>query len=108
MSEPEYYTMGGLSPLKAFEQGLLTKEEYKGFLKGNIIKYTIRAGEKDDALMDIVKAMDYLHYLYACLKEENEDENSNLVLKDMQLEDNLDKLKDKINSFKKEFLKGQK
>lgn len=104
MSEPDYYTMGGLSPLKAFEKGLLTKEEYKGFLKGNIIKYTIRAGEKDDALMDIVKAMDYLYHLHACLKEEENEDNivHTTFLKDMQLGDDLEKVKEKINSFKSE------
>ena len=42
MSEPDYYSKNGLSPLKAFEKGLLSEEEYIGFLKGNVIKYTIQ------------------------------------------------------------------
>ena len=105
MSEPEYYTMGGLSPLKAFEQGLLTKEEYKGFLKGNIIKYVIRAGKKEDALRDIVKAMDYLHHLYVCFNEEDK-RNQDLLLKDIQFEDDLEKVEDMIKSCKEEFLNG--
>ena len=33
MSEPDYYNKNGLSPLKAFEEGLLSEEEYIGFLK---------------------------------------------------------------------------
>lgn len=63
MSEPEYYAKDGLSPLSAFEKGLISKEEYIGFCKGNVIKYTIRAGKKDDAISDINKAIDYLEHL---------------------------------------------
>ena len=63
MVEPDYYASNGVSPLKAYEQGLLSKEEYIGFCKGNVIKYTIRAGKKDDAISDINKAIDYLEHL---------------------------------------------
>lgn len=71
MSEPEYYGGNGLSPLSAFEQGLISKEEYLGFCKGNVIKYVVRAGKKDnDGLEDIVKAMDYLHYIYKVLSKD--------------------------------------
>ena len=38
---------------------ILTEEEYKGYLKGNNLKYRLRAGKKDDAEKDIKKAMDY-------------------------------------------------
>lgn len=30
------------------------------FCRGNIIKYIIRAGKKDDELLDLLKAQDYL------------------------------------------------
>lgn len=63
MSEPDYYACNGLSPLQAFKQGLLSEEEYIGFLKGNIIKYSVRAGHKEDAVKDIDKAIDYCHHL---------------------------------------------
>ena len=63
MSEPKYYAKDGLSPLSAFEKGSISKEEYIGFCKGNVIKYTIRAGKKDDAISDINKAIDYLEHL---------------------------------------------
>ena len=49
LNEPNYYVGNGLSPLQAFKQGLISKEEVIGFCKGNIIKYTVRAGKKDDA-----------------------------------------------------------
>lgn len=63
MKEPEYYCKNGLSPLKAFEKGLLSREEYIGFLKGNIIKYIIRCEEKEDVLGDLKKATTYLYHL---------------------------------------------
>ena len=73
MTEPNYYNKNGLSPIKAFEGGLLSNDEYIGFCKGNIIKYTIRAGDKnEEGLSDIVKAMDYLQYLYTALELKKE------------------------------------
>ena len=61
--QPDYYKSNGLSPMDAFEKGLLSKEEFIGFIKGNVIKYTVRAGKKDDAVKDIDKAIDYLGWL---------------------------------------------
>ena len=63
LAEPEYYAGNGLSPLEAFKKGLLSREETIGFIKGNVIKYTIRAGHKENASEDIVKAIDYLRHL---------------------------------------------
>ena len=89
MVEPDYYAEDGLSPLKAFEQGLMSKEQYIGFLKGNVIKYTVRAGKKDDPLMDIFKAIDYLHYLHKALTEDkvNPDEIFNEDNTNVEMED---------------------
>lgn len=78
MVEPEYYSQHGLSPLQAFEQGLLSNEQFVGFCKGNVIKYTVRAGSKDDALLDIVKAMDYLKWLHKALKEDGKATDINM------------------------------
>lgn len=41
----------------------LTPEEYKGFLKGNILKYRLRAGKKGDASICIDKANWYANKL---------------------------------------------
>jgi len=73
-NEPEYYSKNGLSPLEAFEGGLLSKDEYIGFCKGNVIKYTVRAGHKDDASIDIDKAIDYLLHLRYMLNSLSVDE----------------------------------
>ena len=36
-------------------------QDYKlSFNRGNILKYIIRAGKKDDELQDLLKALDYL------------------------------------------------
>jgi hypothetical protein len=42
-------------------QAVLTREEFIGFLKGNIIKYSMRQGKKDSD--DVGKARHYLEKL---------------------------------------------
>lgn len=34
----------------------LTRDEFVGYLKGNVLKYRLRAGKKKDAMQDIQKA----------------------------------------------------
>ena len=47
-------------------RALLTPEEFRGYLKGNILKYRLRAGKKDDKLVqDIGKAMKYEDWLWS-------------------------------------------
>jgi len=45
-------------------QKVLTKEEYIGYLKGNHLKYRLRAGDKDDVIQDINKSNVYKGWLY--------------------------------------------
>lgn len=40
-------------------QAVLTPDEFRGFLKGNIIKYAMRQGRKGDATEDAAKARHY-------------------------------------------------
>lgn len=61
--EPIYYSSNGMSPLQAFSEGLLSEEEYKGFLKGNIIKYAVRCDKKEDPIKDMEKCIDYCNHL---------------------------------------------
>lgn len=51
-----------IEPILLMQQ-YLTKEQFEGFLLGNIIKYRVRAGHKDDAKKDIDKAMRYEQWL---------------------------------------------
>lgn len=79
MNEPDYYKSNGLSPIGAFKQGLISKDEYRGFLIGNIIKYTIRAGKKDNAIKDLKKARHYIDF-YMELLTKNHIENIPITL----------------------------
>lgn len=51
-------------PIEPWEvmKSVLTKEEFIGFLKGNIIKYSMRAGRKEDS-DDAAKANHYMQKL---------------------------------------------
>lgn len=71
--EPDYYSKNGMSPVQAFSKGLLSRDEYCGFIKGNIIKYVVRCEHKDDPIEDIQKAMDYLYELYCLIGSEKLD-----------------------------------
>ena len=63
MEEPTYYAKNGFSPVSAFKQGLISKEEYIGFIKGNIIKYVVRCDKKGEGKSDLKKAENYLNLL---------------------------------------------
>ena len=45
-------------------------EQFKGFMKGNMIKYPVRAGRKDDELADFKKARDYADRLIEKMEAE--------------------------------------
>ena len=77
--EPVYYNSNGLSPNGAFEQGLISNEEFIGFIKGNIIKYVVRCGKKGNPIEDIDKAIDYLHLLKKIMRF---DDDSKMVIDD--------------------------
>lgn len=46
VNNPPHYTVGGIETID-FIQAKLSKEEYKGFLKGTILAYASRLGHKD-------------------------------------------------------------
>lgn len=60
MAMTKHYTNMAIEPLETMRM-LLTREEYIGFLKGNIIKYSMRQGQKDGepSFKDASKARDY-------------------------------------------------
>ena len=60
---PHYkYNSKGIECIEAIEAAL-TPEEYRGFLKGQIIKYTWRCDNKGKAIEDNLKAECYLRRL---------------------------------------------
>lgn len=44
---------------------MLTPEEYLGFLKGNILKYQLRLGKKDNIDKELAKIKDYTNEVNA-------------------------------------------
>ena len=72
MSDGKDYQVGGdhyaiqyIQPWEYME-ACMSKEEFKGYLRGNVIKYVSRY-DKKDGLKDIDKAMHYLENLRSLL-----------------------------------------
>lgn len=61
VKSPKHYKLPGLN-IESIDvlRAALTPEEFKGFCKGNALKYLIRAGKKDDELQDLKKAGVYI------------------------------------------------
>lgn len=51
-------------------RSVLTPEEFKGFCRGNALKYLIRAGRKDNELQDIKKAGVYIEWLIDTIQDQ--------------------------------------
>ena len=58
---PEHYKVGGIETID-YLKAKLSPEEFRGFLKGNIIKYTSRAEHKN-GMEDYQKAQWYVNKL---------------------------------------------
>lgn len=58
---PSHYVFGGIETIE-YLKAKLTPEEYRGFLKGNVLKYVSREAEKN-GLEDLKKAKWYLDKL---------------------------------------------
>ena len=62
-----HYKDMGIQPWTVME-AILTKEEFIGYLKGNVIKYAMRQGKKEGSY-DAGKAFHYKHKLEEVLNE---------------------------------------
>lgn len=58
----DHYNQGEIECIEALKSAL-TPEEYRGFIKGNIIKYLWRERFKGNSPQDINKANCYMEYL---------------------------------------------
>jgi len=56
---PDHYKVGGIETID-YIQAKLTPEEFVGYCRGNVLKYISRAGQKDDTVQEIRKAIWYL------------------------------------------------
>lgn len=55
VNSPKHYTKGGIETI-AYIKAKLTPEEFRGYLKGNILKYMSRASYKGKEEEDIRKS----------------------------------------------------
>ena len=62
MKANNYYDAGGIATIDIIK-AKLTSEEYRGFLKGNALKYLCRANFKGAAKSDYEKAAKYMDWL---------------------------------------------
>ncbi|MCS5737157.1 DUF3310 domain-containing protein [Herbiconiux daphne] len=62
VNHPNHYAGGNGSDIECIDaiRAALTEEEFKGFCKGNAIKYVWRAGKKDAEIQEFKKAKWYL------------------------------------------------
>ena len=58
VNHPTHYNKGTMECLDVIK-ACLSDSEFKGFLKGNVMKYMYRKGDKGDALEDLNKACWY-------------------------------------------------
>jgi hypothetical protein len=62
VNHPPHYTQGGVECIDAIEAAL-GPEGFRAFLRGQVMKYTWRAGLKGAAAEDLAKAAWYLNRL---------------------------------------------
>jgi len=70
VSHPSHYQLSNGIEVIDVIKGVLTPEQYKGYLKGNLIKYILRAGKKDNEAQDLGKGNMYLEWLIGCLRSD--------------------------------------
>ena len=64
VNNPAHYQHGGIETLDIIKS-MLSEEEFKGYLKGNILKYRERAEHKGNATQDYAKAKFYYDMLHS-------------------------------------------
>lgn len=69
VNHPGHYNKGSMEVIKGLR--MLTPEQYKGFLKGNVIKYVARCEYKNSPIEDLEKAEFYLGKLKETIRDEN-------------------------------------
>lgn len=81
---PKHYTTGKYECIDVLEDWM-TYQEFKGFLKGNVLKYIHRYKYKN-GLEDLKKAQWYLNKL---IETSEKDQNMSLQLQKLQFKDKL-------------------
>lgn len=63
VNHPRHYQLPSGRESVDVMREILTEEEFRGWCKGNALKYIFREGKKDDAVQDIEKAMKFLEFI---------------------------------------------
>ena len=74
VNNPDHYNTGNIECIVAIEESM-SSEAYKGYLKGNCMKYLWRYGYKNKPVEDLQKAQWYLARLTQVVVFENEENN---------------------------------
>ena len=65
----KHYQVSDMQPIEIM-QSYMPKEQFLGLLRGNVIKYILQMGHKDDKLKEAEKACQYAEWLVKALKDE--------------------------------------
>lgn len=68
-TDATHYKKASKQPIELMHE-LLTHEQFIGFLHGNIIKYSLRLGYKDDRVKEAEKIEQYASWLVSTLRED--------------------------------------
>ena len=70
VNSPPHYKLNGLD-IESVDviRAVLTAEEFRGWCKGNAIKYLMRLGKKDKEIQDVRKSIKFLEWLVKELEE---------------------------------------
>ena len=74
VNSPSHYQLDGFEAIDIIK-AILTPEEYRGYLKGNTLKYIIREPFKGNPAQDVAKAKWYLSRYHALLPVNKEEDN---------------------------------
>lgn len=85
VERPIHYASGGLEAIEAMEASM-TPEAFRGFLKGNVLKYVWRYEQKN-GLEDLEKAKWYLNQLIFALETDQEREALAAIENNMECTD---------------------
>lgn len=58
VKKPNHYQLCDTEAIDVIRK-TITEEQFKGYIVGNVLKYRLRAGKKDDVQQDIRKALEY-------------------------------------------------
>jgi hypothetical protein len=71
VNSPPHYTQGDIECIDAIKE-MLNEDQYRGYLRGTVIKYLWRLDYKKKPRQDSEKAQYYLNKLVEQLQESNE------------------------------------